>query len=77
MNGEKNLLCLLEMAEQDDIFQVWKKDREIYEKKCKRYLKWCPRKMRDAFLGYAACNTMMQQRLLNIVCKNMKFKDKA
>lgn len=76
MNDGNSLLCSLEMAEQDDIFQVWKKDREVYEKKCERFFKWCPRKMRDAFLGYAACNAMMQQRLLNIVCENMKFKDK-
>ncbi|MBQ8881293.1 MAG: hypothetical protein IJ030_03870 [Oscillospiraceae bacterium] len=75
MKEIERLSHFLEMAEQDAIFQVWKKDGKVYEKKCTRFLRWCPQKVREAFIGYVDCNRMMQQRILNIACQSMKFMD--
>ena len=66
---------LLDMADQDETYEAWKKSAEVYEAKCKWLLRYCPKKMRIAFEGYLAFSRMQHQCMLNIACANMKFID--
>ncbi len=63
------------LAEQDEIYLVWKRSFEMCEEPFREYLKACPEEIRKILCGYADCGRMMCQRVVNLACKHMDFLD--
>lgn len=61
------------LAEQDDIYLIWKEGFEMCERPFREYVEACPEEIRRMLCGYAECGQMMCQRVVNIACKYMDF----
>ena len=66
---------LVELAKDDLSYTVWSKSYEECAPKFKRFVKWCPRKIRNYLYGYAECGRMMMQALVNVALDRMEFKE--
>lgn len=65
------------LAEQDDIFLIWKDGYETCERPFREFAESCPEEIRKILYGYAERGQMMCQRVVNIACKYMDFVDQA
>ena len=75
MQDNERFHRLMQIAEQDEIYIVWKKSYQESSEKFARYMRWCPKKIRSFLYGYAECGRMMMQRMVNLACKCMEFPD--
>lgn len=66
---------LQQIAEQDEIYLVWKNSFEDFTPQFGKFVKWCPKKIRNFLYGYADCGRMMMQRIVNLACEHMEFPD--
>lgn len=66
---------LYEIAEGNDIYQVWARSFEDCREDFARFAKSQPEEIRNMLYGYADCGRMMQQKLVNLACENMIFPD--
>lgn len=64
---------LEQLAEQDETYLVWKNSYDEFAPKFNRFLRWCPRKIRNFLCGYAECGRLMMQRMVNLACEHMEF----
>ena len=61
------------IAEQDEIYCVWKNSYEECAEKFHKFAKHCPPKVRNYLYGYAESGRLMYQRMVNIACTHMEF----
>ena len=71
-NNEERLYAI---AEQDHIYNVWKKCNEDSSPSFKAFVQEQPDEIKNVLLGYADCGRMMMQRMINIACQTMEFKE--
>ena len=64
---------LYALAEQDHIYNVWKKCYEDSSPSFKAFVQEQPDEIKNVLLGYADCGRMMMQRIINIACETMEF----
>ena len=64
---------LYTIAEQDHIYNVWKKCYEDSSPSFKAFVQEQPDEIKNILLGYADCGRMMMQRIINIACETMGF----
>lgn len=66
---------LMEIAQEDDIFQVYAKSQAIFKEPFHRFIRWMPKKLRNILAGYAYAGVQMHQRIITIACEQMRFPD--
>ena len=64
---------ILELAEDDKSYMMWKACREEFRQAFAQYANSQPEQIRNFLWGYAQSAEMAQQRLLNIACEKMIF----
>lgn len=64
---------LEQLAKQDEAYMVWKNSYNEFAGKFHRFIRWCPRKVRNYLCGYAECGRLMLQRMVNLACEHMEF----
>lgn len=75
MQEDERLRRLQQAAGQDEVYMVWKNSYHESVEKFDRFIKWCPRKVRNFLCGYAECGRLMMQRMVNLACIYMEFPD--
>ena len=68
---------LEQLAQKDEAFMVWEKSYRTFSPKFHRFIRWCPRKIRNYLSGYAECGRLMMQRMVNLACEHMDFPEKS
>ena len=68
---------LMEIAHEDDIFQVYAKSQALFNDPFHKFLRWMPKKLRNILAGYAYAGVMMHQRIITIACEQMRFPDET
>ena len=64
---------ILEIAETDMISQVWARSYADCREAFAQFAAQQPEDIRNMLYGYADCGRMMQQRLVNLACENMRL----
>ena len=64
---------ILELAEDDKSYMMWKACREEFRQAFAQYANSQPEQIRNFLWGYAQSAEMAQQRLRNIACEKMIF----
>ena len=64
---------LFQLAEKDEIYQVWAKSFEDCREAFIAFANTQPPDIRNMLYGYADCGRMMMQRMVNLACENMVF----
>ena len=64
---------LMDIAQEDDIFQVYAKSQAVFKDPFHKFLWWMPKKLRNMLAGYAYAGVMMHQRIITIACEKMRF----
>ncbi len=64
---------LVEIAEKDISYQTWLKTMTASEAEFERYADNQPQEIRNMLWAYAGSAKMIHQRLMNLVCENMRF----
>ena len=64
---------LLEIAQEDLIYQTWQKSYEDCRESFANFADTQPEEIRNMLYGYADCGRMAQQRLGNLACEHMVF----
>ena len=72
LQRQKHLRAL---AEQDEIYVMWKTCYEQSADKFAKIMKWCPKNVRNILTCYAESGRLMYQRMVNIACDHMEFCD--
>ena len=75
MTEKERFHRLLQIAEQDAIYMVWKNSFDDVSQEFDSYIRQCPEKERNFLGAYAYGGQMMMQRLVNLACSNMQFPD--
>ncbi len=75
MESRRKQEILYELAEQDAVYNVWKKSYEACVEPFRAYVDKQPEDIQNVLYGYAQCGRMMLQRIINIACENMEFID--
>ena len=73
MQEHERMKHLQQIAEQDEVYLVWKNSHEEFAADFNRFIKWCPKKVRNYLCGYADSGRLMYQRMVNITCTHMDF----
>ncbi len=66
---------LYALAEEDEIYLMWKKTFELCMRDFHDYAEGIPQEIRSILFGYADAGRMMMQKLVNIACEKMEFID--
>lgn len=69
--ASKRQAKLQKLAEEDEIYQVWAKSYRDCKEAFAQFAACQPEDIRNMLYGYAECGRLMQQRLVNLACKNM------
>ncbi len=64
---------LYALAEQDDVYNVWKNGFEDCVQPFWEFVSKQPKDVQKILCGYADCGRMMMQRIINIACEKMEF----
>ena len=64
---------LREVAEEDEIYIVWKKTCENNAARFERFSGFMPKRIRNILFSYADGGRLMMQRMVNIACESMEF----
>ena len=64
---------LLKIAQQDEIYQAYRQSYDECNQNFSRFVKWCPKKVRNYLCGYAESGRLMMQRMVNLACEHMEF----
>lgn len=75
MREQKRQKHLHTLAEQDEIFIMWKTSYEESADKFTKIVKRCPKNVRNILCCYAESGRLMYQRMVNIACEYMDFCD--
>lgn len=74
--SHQNQARLQELAENDEIYQVWAKSFDDCRESFALFAASQPEEIRNMLYGYADCGRMAQQRLVNLACDHMFFPEK-
>ncbi len=64
---------LWEMAEQDEVYCIWKSEYKKYEKRFKKIEWFLPKKLARFFREYMGCDAMRLNRVISLTCMCMEF----
>ena len=64
-----------ELALLDETYMTYKTQYNEFAVQFDKLIRWCPRKIRRIFNGYADCGRLMMQRMAGIALENMEFQD--
>lgn len=70
---DRRLRRLRELAEQDEIYQIWKHGYDDCAKAFREFADSQPEEISNFLWGYAECGRIMQQRIVNLACDHMVF----
>ena len=73
MENKSKTERLYALAEQDPIYNVWRKGYEDSISSFKAFAQEQPEDVQNFLCGYADCGRMMLQRIVNIACETMEF----
>ena len=76
MNSKENREKLYALAEQDNIYMVWKNTFEDCASPFKEFAGEQPDEVRKFLWGYAEGGRLMMQRIINLACDQMEFIEK-
>ena len=77
MTDTENWNRLEQLAQQDQAYLVWKHSYDEFSGQFKRFVRWCPKKVRNFLCGYAESGRLMMQRMVNLACENMQFPNES
>lgn len=73
MECSKKMDRLNKIAQDDEIYNIWKNSREEYIKAFEEFANQQPDEIKNMLWGYAEGGLMMMQRKVYLACEEMEF----
>lgn len=73
MECSQKMELLEDIAEKDEVYNIWKHSRQEYAEAFEAYANGQPDEIRNMLWGYAESGRMMLQRQVYLACRYMEF----